>query len=192
MIRNFVTRRHRFLAISLGMAATLAMLGLAFNITEADIDTDRHFVKHKHIARNLVVGQHITVCTSDYGVSASDAVDMWNNTLGSNVNTLLLGPGDAFVAVDACPTTTTPNLISYVQIVARDPSGSEFFCRNISNACLLMPPSRLLRKSSALKSVIPGLTRNPCSISGQPWIPAFAGMTSRDDQRSEADSSAAC
>ena len=43
MIRNFVTRRHRFLAISLGMAATLAMLGLAFNITEADIDTDRHF-----------------------------------------------------------------------------------------------------------------------------------------------------
>lgn len=77
MIRNFVTRRHRFLAISLGMAATLAMLGLAFNITEADIDTDRHFVKHKHIARNLVVGQHITVCTSDYFNAVSEAVSIW-------------------------------------------------------------------------------------------------------------------
>ncbi len=140
MNRNFVTRRRLFLAISLGIAATLAMLGLAINVTDADIDTARNITGKEHIARNIIVGQAISVCTSDYRTSTSEAIDMWNNTLGATGEALLRHPNSAFVRLDNCPVTPKPTNISYVGIDSRNPSGDEYFCARIVTACLLIPP----------------------------------------------------
>ena len=50
--------------------------------------------------------------------------------------------------------------------------------------------STLLRLLHKPDSVIPGLTGNPVSISGQPWIPAFAEMTRVGRSRVSATASA--
>ncbi len=175
MIRSTTTRQRFLVALGLALAAIVAMLCFAFRIAEADIATTEenpnttqpiNIIPYKSIARNLVVDQSIPVCTSDYRISMRDAVEMWNNTLDSDIAPLLGGSNNAFEPMDSCPTTATTTYISYVHIAARDPSGDRFFCSGSGNACLLVPPRSQTPHETytgALQVLVNSSTRPPQS-----------------------------
>ena len=140
LILAIITYRRLFLTLSFGIVVTLTMLGLSLNVTEADIDTDRHMSGREHIARNLIIGQPVSVCTNDYPTSTAEAIDMWNDRLGPGGEALLGGRATAYVRLDNCPVTPALTNISHVGIESRDPSGNEYFCKLTSTACLLIPP----------------------------------------------------
>ena len=140
-----------FLVLVAAFGASLAGLFLALlpaaPSAEADIDNATH-LSRKHIARNLVLGEAISICASDYSNALNWAIDLWNDAFHGEH---LLDPAtDAFRT--GCPgsTGTVRDRIEFVSVEARTPSDPEFYCtvkRNPStgfvataNGCVLIPP----------------------------------------------------
>ena len=84
--------------LALGVAIWLAH---SADLATADIDDPSkvHLVRAGYVARNIVVGSPIVVCTDDYPTATGDAVTLWNRSLRQ-------GPARVLGASLALPSST--------------------------------------------------------------------------------------
>ena len=118
---------------------------LEITFTDIHVDTmmsDRfervpvNMLKTRHVARNIIVGRSIQVCTSDYFNAVSEAVDGWNADLNNNNN--------AFRRSALCIGDSAATDIEYVKVESRHPDDNDFYCgENYHSACFMMPPRTL-------------------------------------------------
>ena len=95
-----------------------------------------NMLKTRHVARNIIVGRSIQVCTSDYFNAVSEAVDGWNADLNNNNN--------AFRRSALCIGDSAATDIEYVKVESRHPDDNDFYCgENYHSACFMMPPRTL-------------------------------------------------
>ena len=140
---------HRMAQVAFGaVAGMLAVLaGLIIDpsahVVDADTDVDEsvNFIDMEHIARNIIVGETITVCTADYPNTTEAAAEMWNSNLNNDERAFIASDENVFAVADLCPGRTDHDQIAYVEIDSRDPEGNDFFCpRDDDLGCFLVPP----------------------------------------------------
>ena len=94
-----------------------------------------NMLKTRHVARNIIVGPSIQVCTSDYFNAATEAVDGWNADLNNN---------NAFRRSALCIGDSAATDIEYVKVESRHPDDNDFYCgESYHSACFMMPPRTL-------------------------------------------------
>ncbi len=87
-----------------------------------------------HLARNIIVGEHITICAADYPMATDDAITHLNQQLGT-----------VFERESTCPLNSGSPVIEYIKIDARMPKDDDYFCgrtasgAGLGNACILVP-----------------------------------------------------
>ena len=99
----------------------------------------------RHIARNIIVGRSVRVCSFDYRNAVAEAVSGWNADLSIN----------AFRSGTLCITNPAATDIEFVKVESRRPDDNDFYCRDIAAACFLIPPrTRSPHKSYAGKLLV--------------------------------------
>ncbi len=78
--------------------------------------------KHRHIARNIIVGDTIEVCTDDYPNAAADAVRMWNQNLRDHTPPYLAAGRSIFTLASMCQDDPNGSQLESVEIDARLPA----------------------------------------------------------------------
>ena len=129
-----------FLVLVAAFGASVAGCLLALTpptpMANADINNATHLSLH-HIARNLVLGEAIDICSPDYPNATVWAMALWNDALHGEG---YMAPStNAFRTGCPSPTGAFGNRIAFVSVEAKLPSDPEFFCPISSNACLLVP-----------------------------------------------------
>ena len=94
----------------------------------------------RHIARNVIVGNAIAVCTPDYPNAVAQAVSGWNADLKNHTPSLLATDKHAFATPATCIGNPRATDIEYVKVESRRPDDNDFYCRNVAAACFLRPP----------------------------------------------------
>ena len=120
------------------------------HIAEADTDVNSgasmssvNFIGY--VARNIIVGNTIEVCTDDYPNATAEAVRMWNNQLQHHTPPFLAPDTSVFAIVAQCEQDPDSEHIEYIEVDSRHPTDSAFFCRpppRSPNGCFLFPPPR--------------------------------------------------
>ena len=93
-----------------------------------------------HIARNVIVGDPIEVCTDDYPNAAADAVEQWNSDLQQHTPPYLADTPGIFTYAAECEDAGASDFIEFVRIDSREESDTDYFCSTGVNACFLWPP----------------------------------------------------
>ena len=129
--------------LRLGLCAVLAAVswfgsGPWERIVEADIrPTSANLDRSGHIARNIIEGQAIAVCTEDLPNAVRAAVTIWNDGLRGRA--YIASTSSVFKTSASCQETPADNDIDYIEVVSRSPGDDDFFCRDSDQACFLWP-----------------------------------------------------
>ena len=124
----------------------LAMLGVVLMASlvvlhdppraRADIDSPGARTSRGFIARNVILGEAIVVCTDDYPNATAGALDLWNTGLRGRG----FVAGEVFRGDDCDTPPMHVDRVSYVSVEAHRPGDRGYYCRESYNGCFLIPP----------------------------------------------------
>ena len=90
------------------------------------------------VARNIIEGDPVDVCASDYPNAVAHAVAAWNEEMRNEA--AIASHKNLFATPQSCSETTESGDIDYVSVEGRSPSDDDFYCGRTALGCLVAPP----------------------------------------------------